>query len=420
MTNVVDAQKTLDPRRLERAATVLDRGVVAKLLPSREFVLSRLAADTPLRIYIGADPTGSDLHLSHAKNYMLLEEFRQLGHTVIVLFGDFTARIGDPTDRTSARSRLTEAVVAANVDSWLRQIRPLIDFDDPVNPAQIKFNSEWLAKLTLAEVVELTSLMTVQRMLERTMFERRIERQEPIHLHEFLYPLMQGYDSVAMGIDIELCGTDQEFNALVGRTLLSRMENREKGVIEVNLMENPLTGDLMSKSRGTGVFLDGSSENLYGQVMALPDEMTRVCFINVTRIPLPQVDEIMAGHPRDAKMTLARVLVEKFHGADAAVHAEREFRLRFVERQRPSEVPEVASEATTLSAIDLGALGGGKRFASRSAVRRVIVQGGMRVEGKRVQNPDELFSIPPGGLDVRLGKLVWFRALPADSGASSQ
>lgn len=395
-------------KRLELINSILDRGVVVKMLPSREAVVARLLDERPANIYIGADPTGPELHLSHAKNYMLLEEFRQLGHRAIVLFGDFTARIGDPTNRTSTRARLDAEQVRKNVEAWVAQIRPVIDFESDANPAEIIYNSEWLSKLTLAEVIELASNTTVQRMLERDMFERRMQAGEPIHLHEFLYPLLQGYDSVAMNIDIELCGTDQEFNALMGRSLCARIRNQEKLVIMVNLMENPLTGELMSKTSGRGVFLSASPADFYGQVMALPDEMTRVCFVNNTRLPISEIDSILQGHPRMAKARLAHTLVSIFHGEAAADLAEKDFQDRFVERVRPESVRTYRVANPTMSALDIAALGAGAAYSSRSALRRVIEQGGLHLGQTRVTKAEQIVTVPADGVDVRVGKKAWF------------
>src|SRR3989338_10644515 len=242
---------TIDKKRIEE---ILERGVVSEILPSKEEFVAKLMSGQRLKIYIGADPTSNALHLSHAKNYMFLEELRQLGHEVIVLVGDFTAQIGDPTDNTATRVQLSEEEVNTNVKSWISQIKPLMSFGDRKNPPKIKYNSEWLSKMTWKDELLLASNFTVQRMLERDMFDKRLKNDAPIYLHEFQYPLMQGYDSVAMDVDVELCGTDQVFNALVGRTLLKRLKNKDKFVVAVNLMENPKTKELMSKSRGTGVF----------------------------------------------------------------------------------------------------------------------------------------------------------------------
>jgi len=212
-----------DRRRLEE---VFARGTVVEAFPSKEELLKALESGKRLKIYIGLDPTSPALHLGHAKNLMFLEELRQLGHEVIVLFGDFTAMIGDPSSKTAARTQLTSREVKRNESDWLRQIEPVIDLEDKDNPTGIKHNSEWLSKLTMQEVAALAQNFTVQQLIERDMFEKRFKEGIPIYLHEFLYPLMQGYDSVAMDVDAELCGTDQIFNALAGRTLLKRLKTK--------------------------------------------------------------------------------------------------------------------------------------------------------------------------------------------------
>lgn len=397
--------------RLETARKIIERGVVTGALPDTESFIERLASTEPMRIYIGADPTSTALHLSHAKNYMLLEEFRKLGHEVIVLFGDFTARIGDPTDRATARKQLTSEEVRANVAEWLEQIKPLMDFEASENPPQVKFNADWLAKLTMEEVVHITSMVTVQRMLERDMFEKRMQEEKPIHLHEFLYPLMQGYDSVAMEVDAELCGTDQTFNALMGRTLLKNFKNKEKFVVTVNLMENPKTGELMSKSRGTGVFLDTNAFDKYGSIMAQPDEMIEVILINNTRLELTEIAEIMkAENPRDAKMRAAFEVTRIFHGEEAAKEAEHQFVNRVQQGGTDDEAPEVVvSEAsqTVYSIVREAA----DESVSNGELRRLIEQGSVKINGEKMDDRDTTVEVPPEGLDLKIGKKQWFKVV---------
>ena len=213
-------------KKFELIDNILNRGIIKEIIPSKIEFQNRLLSNKPLKIYIGVDPTSNTLHLSHAKNYMLLEEFRTLGHKIFVLFGDFTAKIGDPTDRNSARKMLSEEEIKKNINGWMEQIKPLLKFEDPINPPQIIYNSKWLSALKFDDVVNLASNITVQRMLERSMFKKRIIEKKPIFLHEFMYPLMQGYDSVALDVDVELCGTDQIFNALVGRDLLKKKKKK--------------------------------------------------------------------------------------------------------------------------------------------------------------------------------------------------
>ncbi len=390
------------------ARKIMDRGVITGVLPDRESFLVRLASTTPMRIYIGADPTSTALHLSHAKNYMLLEEFRTLGHEVIVLFGDFTARIGDPTDRISARKQLSSDDVKANVTEWLEQIRPLMDFDAEVNPPQVKFNSEWLSVLTMEEVVNLTSMVTVQRMLERDMFEKRMREEKPIHLHEFLYPLMQGFDSVAMEVDAELCGTDQTFNALMGRTLIKNLKRKDKFVVTVNLMENPKTGELMSKSRGTGVFLNTDAFDKFGAIMSQPDEMIKLFLINNTRIELPEIEEIMqAQNPRDAKMRAAFEVTRIFHGDEMATEAQERF-VQLVQLHGAAEnVPELMIEAgSTIFAILRKAL---EAETSNNEIYRLLAQGSVKINDEKVLERDQVIHVSPEGLNLKVGKKRWFK-----------
>ena len=340
--------------REEKVKEILDRGIVKQILPTKEEFTKALLGEKKLRFYIGADPTSSALHLSHAKNYMLLEEFRQLGHEVIVLIGDFTARIGDPTEKSATRKQLSREEVLENVKNWTEQIKPLMDFKTQDNPAKILYNNDWLASLTMEDVINLASNVTVQQLLERDMFQKRLKEDKPIYLHEFMYPLMQGYDSVAMDVDVELCGTDQIFNALMGRTLIKKFKNKDKFVVAVNLMENPKTGELMSKSRGTGIFLNFSAEDMFGGIMAQPDEMIEVFFVNNTRIPLDEVKKIIAeNNPKDAKIRAAYEVTKIFHGEEQAQAAQAVFAKKFQKRETPDEMDTIKAGSDSLSVQDI-------------------------------------------------------------------
>lgn len=367
----------------KRINEILDRGVIVEIIPTKEEFVKKLMSGDKLRFYIGADPTSDSLHLSHAKNYMLLEEFRQLGHEVIVLVGDFTAQIGDPTGREKARIQLTEKQIKENVKSWLKQIKPLMDFGTWNNPPKVKYNSEWLSGIRWRDEIKLASNLTVQRMLERDMFQKRIKENEPIYLHEFEYPLMQGYDSVAMNVDAELCGTDQIFNAHVGRLLLKRLKNKEKFVVAVNLMENPKTGELMSKSRGTGVFLSSSPKEMFGAIMAQPDEMIEVLFVNVTRIPLSDKDKILKMGPRDAKMFIAQDIVKKFYGGKEAQKAKEEFERVFSKGERPEEIVEVENKGNIIQTSVATGL-----VESNSEMKRLIDQKAVKINDTVIEKWD--------------------------------
>src|SRR3989338_9656705 len=280
---------------------------VKEIIPSKESLKEVLLSGKKLRIYIGTDATGESLHLGHATNYMILEKFRKLGHEVIFLIGDFTSRIGDPTDRNdSERKQLSREEVVNNTETWVDQIRPLIDVDNKENPVKIMYNHEWLSKLILEDILGLASNFTVQQMIERDMFQNRMKENRPLYLHELFYPLMQGYDSVAMNVDMEMCGNDQKFNALAGRTLLKKLKNKEKFVFVTTLLENPITKEkMMSKSKGTGVFLDCDANQMFGAVMSQPDENMQQLFIDCTWLDFREIDEILNSHPKEAKMRLA-------------------------------------------------------------------------------------------------------------------
>lgn len=372
-----------DRKRIEE---ILDRGIVTTILPEREEFINALTSGRRLKLYIGADPTSDSLHLSHAKNYMLLEEFRQLGHEVIILVGDFTAQIGDPTDRQATRVQLTEKQVKNNVKGWVAQIKPLLNFKDKKNPPKIVYNSKWLNKLSFSDVLSLTSNFTVQQMIERDMFTKRWEANVPIYLHEFLYPVMQGYDSVALNIDVELCGTDQTFNALAGRTLVKRLRGKDKFVLVVNLMENPKTGELMSKSRGTGVFLSSSPEKIYEGIMNQPDEMTEVLFINCTRIPLTHKKEILSLDPKEAKAQVAFEIVKKICGEKKAIVAKQSF-----DRKSKGETtltdyevvvvsPDILSRGIVPTLVQIGVA------RSNSEAGQLVKQGQVRINDQVIKD----------------------------------
>ncbi len=383
----------------EQCEDLFVRGTVAEAFPSKEELAKKLMSSEKIKIYYGLDPTSTAIHLGHAKNVIFLEELRQLGHEVILLFGDFTARIGDPSDKKAVRKQLTVEEVKKNVSGWVEQFKPILNFDDKDNPATIKYNSEWLSKLTFADVVELASNFTVQQMLERDMFQKRMQEGTPIHIHEFMYPLMQGYDSVAMDVDAELCGTDQIFNALAGRTLLKRLKNKEKLVIALNLIANPKTGELMSKSNGTGVFVDQGPNELFGALMALPDPMTEVLFLNCTRIPMSEKDSIMNLGPRDAKAHVAHDIVKRFHGEEKAKIAEEAFHNTFGKGGTPEDIQEIKLvEAETLA----DALVKAKIVDSKTEWRRLVSDGAVRLEDDtKITDPN---FIPTGMTVLKIGK----------------
>lgn len=387
---------------------ILSRGVITEILPSMDGFRQLLLSGKRLRMYLGADPTSPVLHLSHAKNYLLLEELRKLGHEVFVLIGSFTAMIGDPSDRESARARLTKDEIKKNVASWKKQIGLLMDLDAKENPPKFVFNDKWLSKLTLEDLVDLASNVTVQHMLERDMFEKRLENNKPIFLHEFFYPLMQGYDSVELDVDVELCGTDQIFNALMGRTLLRKYKNKDKFVVAVNLMANPRTGDLMSKSRGTGVFLNETPKDMYGSIMSQPDEMIPVLLLNNTRLSKTEIDSIILTlSPRDAKMRTAFEIIGLLHGKKKAEEAQEAFIQTFQNKEIPTDIKEIhVDDIVELEDV----VHEHKLLQSKSEFRRLIQGGGVRdmETGEKILDPKKRILIP---LTLKLGKKNFIRII---------
>lgn len=330
---------------------------IANILPSKEEFANELTSGKRLRFYVGTDATGSQLHLGHSTNYILLEKFRRLGHEVIILFGDFTAQIGDPTDKDAARKRLTTEEVEENIKSWKSQIEKIVNFDDSTNPAKILKNGDWLKKLNFADIIDIAANFTVQQMSERDMFEKRLKEGKPVHLHEFLYPLMQGYDSVAMDVDVEVGGTDQTFNMLAGRTLQKKYHNKNKFVVATTLLEDPITKKkLMSKSEGSFIALNDTASEMFGKVMALHDGVVKSVFVDCTFLPLDEIEKITAGHPKEAKVRLAEEIVRIYHGNDSAEGAKKNFEKTFSNGGIPDEITTVrAKKGAPLSEIFLNA-----------------------------------------------------------------
>jgi len=317
---------------------------ISYIFPSKDALKKHLKERKKLKIYLGVDATGPELHIGHATNLIFLEKLRRLGHEVILLFGDFTALIGDPTGKSRARIRLTKSEIERNIKNWKSQAGKVLDFTDAKNPAKVLRNSKWLAGLNLRDVIELASNMTVQQMIERDMFQKRTEDRKPIYLHEFLYPLMQGYDSVAMNVTAEIGGTDQIFNMFVGRELQKKYNNKDKFIIATALLEDPNTGKkLMNKSEGTYISLTDEPKDMYGKAMALPDETIIQVFTHCTFAPMEEI-EIYEGalvggeNPKDIKMKLAWELVKTYHNEDAADSAEQKFVATFQEKKKPSDI----------------------------------------------------------------------------------
>ncbi len=380
----------------EAIEAFLTRGV-ERVFPSADFLRARLAEGKPLTMYFGIDPTGPSLHLGHAINLRKLRAWQDLGHKVVLLIGDFTAMIGDPTDKAAARKALSREEVLANAASYKEQAGKILDFGGE-NPVELRYNSEWLAKMAFADVVGLASHFTVQQMLERDMFEKRLEEGKPIHMHEFLYPLMQGHDSVALKTDGEIGGNDQSFNMLAGRDLVRAVLGKEKFVVAMKLLTDP-TGKKMGKSEGNMIALGDSPEDMYGKVMSWPDGMIMSGFEILTDLSSTDLRVISRGlssetlNPRDAKDQLARQIVTQFHGPEAAAVAAEGFVKLFQKHETPEDMPELKLAGPT-KVVD--ALVASAAVTSKSDARRQIEQGGVKVDGNTVTDVEA--EVAPGSI----------------------
>ncbi|MFH1180844.1 MAG: tyrosine--tRNA ligase [bacterium] len=376
-------KRNTDPKKIEEAVS---SRFIERIYPSKKALEDFLKSGRRMDIYIGFDPTGPELHLGHSTNFLLLKKFQELGHKVILLVGDFTARIGDPTGKSITRRALTKEQVLENCKTYENQASKILDFNSNANPVVIKFNSQWLSKLTLEDVIKLTAHFTVNQMIQRDMFQQRIEEKKEIYINEFLYPMLQGYDSATLGVDIEVGGTDQTFNMLVGRDLVRIYKNKEKFVITTPLLINPKTGKkLMSKSEGGYIALNDSPQEMYGKVMALPDEVIISCLQLCTEMPLVEIQVMEKNlkqkqcNPRDLKIKLAKEIVSIYHGQKFALLAEKEFEKVFKDKELPTEIPGVFVREKTLNILDL--LVKTKLAASKSEAKRLVLQKGVRVDG---------------------------------------
>jgi tyrosyl-tRNA synthetase len=356
---------------------------------SNDELAAKLADGRPLRIKLGLDPTAPDLHLGHSIALKKLRDFQRAGHTVIFLVGDFTATIGDPTGRSETRKPLTREQIEANAKTYQSQVAMVLD------PAQteVRYNSEWMNVVDTRKLIEIAAKLSVARMLERDDFERRLEKQEPLFLHELLYPLIQGYDSVALKADVELGGTDQKFNMLVGRELQRAYGQPPQVVMTMPLLEGLDGVRKMSKSYGNYVGLTDRPEDMFGKLMSIPDTLMHRYFELLTDVDTTELAGIKSGamHPMEAKKRLATTIVEEYHDAAAARTARQYFETKFQRREIPKDVPVYRIN----EALWVCELMKQLQFApSTSEARRLLSQGAVRVDGETVT--DANFQFVPG------------------------
>ncbi len=367
----------------------------SELLIESELV-RKLQRNKPLRVKAGFDPTAPDLHLGHTVLINKMRAFQQFGHEVIFLIGDFTGLIGDPTGRNATRPRLTPDEVRANAETYQQQIFKILD----PNLTTIEFNSKWLSTMQLPQFVEVAAKYTVARMLERDDFAKRFKAQQPISVHEFFYPLAQGYDSVALRADVELGGTDQKFNLLVGRQLQEGYGQEPQIVLTMPLLEGLDGVNKMSKSLANYIGITESADAQFGKLMSISDELMWRYFELLSFRPLADIaglrDAIAAGrNPRDVKFELASEIVARFHGAQAATHAQQEFIARFAQKALPTDLPLLVVHAEPEGARIGTALRAAGLVASNSEATRKLAEGAVRIDGNRVTDRD--LRLPQGG-----------------------
>ncbi|MBD2862587.1 tyrosine--tRNA ligase [Paenibacillus oceani] len=397
-------------KEAERQLEVVRRGVV-EIVPEedlKEKIANSLLTGKPLKIKLGLDPSAPDIHVGHTVVLHKLRQFQELGHEVQLIIGDFTGRIGDPTGKSETRKQLSEEDVKRNAETYQAQIFKIL------NPAQttVHYNSQWLNKLNFTDVVQLAAKVTVARILERDDFTKRYANGQPIGVHEFFYPLMQGYDSVKLDSDVELGGTDQKFNLLMGRTLQKEYGKQQQAAITLPLIAGLDGVQKMSKSLGNYIGIDEAPNEMYGKAMSVPDELMVKYFELATDLPDEELGSLKAGleegtvHPRDAKMKLAYTFVRMYHGETQAEEAKRHFVTVFQQKALPDEIEDAELPVSELN-------GGEIRIvqllvttglqASNGEAKRSVSQGAVKINEEKVTDPNAVVRLE-GGEVLQVGK----------------
>jgi tyrosyl-tRNA synthetase len=377
-----------DPQIINR---ILNKAV-EQILPDKETLEKKLLSGEKLNIYQGFDPTAPTLHVGHTVGMRKLEDFRKLGHNVIFLIGDFTARIGDPSDkseaRASARTVLTEDEISENLKLYVDQASHVIDIENKENPVKIMYNSTWLEKLDFGDIVKLASEFTVQQMIKRSMFQKRLEEDKPIYLNEFMYPLMQGYDSVMMDIDVEVGGNDQLFNMLAGRDMVKNHLDKEKIVIAGKLLTTA-QGDKMGKSEGNMIKLSDDPKDIYGKVMAFTDDQIVDAFELLTSADLDEIEEVKKRfesdeNPMKLKKELAFRITSEFKTEKEAKIAEEYFETVFQNKSSETELKEITVKEKEYNILEL--ITEVELAPSKSQARRLVEQNAVSIDDEKIDD----------------------------------
>lgn len=369
---------------------------VAKILPTKEG-LEKLISGKKIRLYQGFDPTFNQLHLGHTIGFRKLMDFAKAGHEVIFLFGTGTVLAGDPSERDTGRKLITQEEIDANIKTWKEQVSKIVDFD----LVTIKQNGDWLTKLNLKDMINIASNISATQLFKRDSFTRRIAKGDVVWYHETMYPLLQGYDSVAMDVDLEIGGTDQEFNMLVGRELQKKMNGREKYVLTTPMI-NGTDGKQMSKSVGNCIWLNDKPEVIYEKIMAMSDEMITTYYELLTDIPMEEIAALDSTKPVENKKRLAYDITRQLHGVDGAESGQQFYQSFIQTKSAPTDIPVITAKSSTpilevLKSADLG--------VSNSDIKRTLEQGGVELDGVRITDP----TTPTTAGTLKFGKRTYIK-----------
>ena len=387
---------------------ILSRGVAEVIV--REELEKKLFSGKKLRIKFGVDPSKPDIHLGHSVPLRKLQAFQELGHQAIFIIGDFTGQIGDPSEKSKSRPQLSKKQVEENAKTYLKQAGKVID----IKKVEIQRNSRWYNKMGIKDALSLGSLITLARILERDDFEKRIKKNADIYLHEIFYPLLQGYDSIAVGADIELGGTDQKFNMLMGRTLQKKFNKPQQNIVCFPLLIGLDGKAKMSKSLNNYIGVTESAQGQYGKIMSIPDDLIVHYFELITQVPIKEIaqikKELKSGgtNPKILKAQLSREVVSDFYGLKAAQKAEEEFERIFKRKETPLEIPEIKIKKTTFNILDL--LVATKLTCSRAEARRLILQKGVKID-KKIQEDWQKNVKPVKGMIIQVGKRKFIKII---------
>ncbi|MDW4526014.1 tyrosine--tRNA ligase [Rossellomorea marisflavi] len=408
-------QKLTDQQEQEvQEQLAVYRQGVQEIIPLKELenkIRTSVIENKPLKIKLGLDPSAPDVHLGHTVVLNKLRQFQEHGHIIQLIIGDFTGKIGDPTGKSVARKQLTEDEVKHNAQTYFEQFSKVLDMDK----VELHYNSKWLSEMKMEDVIGLAGKITVARLMERDDFEARIKEGKPISLHEFFYPLMQGFDSVQLECDIELGGTDQHFNVLMGRHFQEKFNKEKQVVILMPLLEGLDGVDKMSKSKHNYIGIDESPEEMFGKTMSLPDHLMMKYFELITDLPLEKISEIKASlaagqmHPRDAKMLLGRTIVRMYHGIGASERAQEQFISVFQKGSMPDEIPELQWNGNEeINILEL--LVNVNLLPSKSEARKMIKNKGVKIDGSKVEDPNLIVKVQEG-MTMQVGKRKFIKLL---------